>query len=166
MSDVMWHVTCSKLNITCYNCYMILVPCYVLCCVMCDNLAYYFFYEMLHGMCVISVLFLWAVPVTIPISMCDQGFVTNHSVLHMIYYVLHVTCVMLCKSFIIYEETGDQELCSWFFLFHFRIRLGFFKSLMGKTDFFGKWFLAMSLVEIVPGKSLSTPPFCVTYDNN
>ena len=100
------------------------------------------FYEMLHGMCVISVtstshhskLNVW------------PGFVTNHYVSHMIYYVLHVTCVMLCKSFIIYEETGDQELCSWFFLFHFRIKLGF------------------SLVEIVPGKSLSTPPFCVAYD--
>ena len=40
-------------------------------------------------------------------------------------YMLHVTCYMwsvmccmwlvTCKSFIIYWETGDQELCSWFF---------------------------------------------------
>ena len=40
-------------------------------------------------------------------------------------YMLHVTCYMwsvmccmwlvTCKSFIMYGETGDQELCSWFF---------------------------------------------------
>ena len=140
--------------------------CPMLCVMLCDvwqSGILIFFYEMLHGMCVISVS---STSHHSKLNVWPMGFVTNHSVLHMIYYVLHVTCVMLCKSFIIYEETGDQELCSWFFLFHFRIRLGFFKSLMGKTDFFGKWFLAMSLVEIVPGKSLSTPPFCVTYDNN
>ena len=44
-------------------------------------------------------------------------------------YMLHVTCYMwsvmccmwlvTCKSFIIYWETGDQELCSWFFLYLF-----------------------------------------------
>ena len=46
--------------------------------------------------------------------------------LHNRCYMLHVTCYMwsvmccmwlvTCKSFIIYWETGDQELCSWFFI--------------------------------------------------
>ena len=77
-------------------------------------------------------------------------------------YMLHVTCYMwsvmccmwlvTCKSFIIYWETGDQELCSWFFVIQAK------PSLLGLACLVFGWFqVEMCGFGLIRSKSKSDP---------